>query len=132
MNEWLSELKPWLLSCYPLAIIEKAFFNAKLQGPAPKKRRDSPFVSIHCSNFDSKSVSTTANSLLSNVKDNKLKKVFYKCKVTHALKQPKNLLCLLSKPKIQNCISEKYGLHRYECKDSRCNLCGSFKFHNFK
>ena len=38
MNERLSELKTWLLSCsYPLAIIDNAFFNAKLQGPAPKK-----------------------------------------------------------------------------------------------
>ena len=38
MNERLSELKTWLLSCsYPLTIIEKAFFNAKLQGPAPNK-----------------------------------------------------------------------------------------------
>ena len=37
-NKRLSEPKTWLLSCsYPLAIIEKAFFNAKLQGPAPKK-----------------------------------------------------------------------------------------------
>ena len=31
MNEKLSELKTWLVSCsYPLAIIEKAFFKAKL------------------------------------------------------------------------------------------------------
>ena len=38
MNERLSELKTWLLSCsYLLTITEKAFFNAKLQGPAPKK-----------------------------------------------------------------------------------------------
>ena len=100
VNERLSELKTWLLSCsYPLAIIDKAFFNAELQGPAPKKEEIViPFVSTHYSNFDSKSVSITANSLLSNVKDKKLKKVFDKCKVMHALKQPKNLLRLLSKP----------------------------------
>ena len=34
--------------------------------------------------------------------------VFDKCKVIHALKQTKNLLCLLRKSKVQNCISEKY------------------------
>ena len=56
------------------------------------------FVSTHCSNFDSKSISITANSLLSNVKDNRLKKVYNKCKVIHALKQPKNLLRLFSIP----------------------------------
>ena len=38
INETLSELKTWLLLCsYPFTIIEKAFFNAKLQGTAPKK-----------------------------------------------------------------------------------------------
>ena len=128
MNERLSELKTWLLSCnYPLAIIDKAFFNARLQGPAPKKEEIViPFVSTHYSNFDSKSISITANSLLSNVKDKKLKKVFDKCKVIHALKQPTNLLRLLSQPKVQNCISKKNGLYRYECKDFRCNLCASY------
>ena len=83
-------------------------------------------ISTNYSNFDSKSISITANSLLSNVKDKKLKKVFGKCKVIHALKQPKNLLRLLSKSKVQNCISKKYGLYRYECKDSRCSLCASY------
>ena len=43
------------------------------------------------------------------VKDNILKKEFDKCKVVHALKQPKNLLSWLSKLKVQNFISEKYG-----------------------
>ena len=58
MNERLSELKTWLFSCsYPLAIIEKAFFNTTLQGPAPKKEEIViPFVSTHYSNFDSKSI----------------------------------------------------------------------------
>ena len=62
MNERLSELKTWLHSCsYPLKIIEKTFFNAKLQGPAPKKEEIViPFVSTHYSNFDSKSISITA------------------------------------------------------------------------
>ena len=75
MNERLSELKTYLRSCsYPLAIIEKAFYNAKLHVPAPKKEEILvPFVSTHHSNFDSKSTSITANSLLSNVKDSKLK-----------------------------------------------------------
>ena len=33
---------------------------------------------------------------------------------------------LLSKPKLQTCISKKYGLYCYECKDSCCNLCTSY------
>ena len=59
-----------------------------------------PFVSKHYSNFNTKSISIATNSLLSNVKDNKLKKVSDKYKVIHALKQPKDLLYLLSKPEI--------------------------------
>ena len=74
MNERLSELKSWLLSCsYPLAIIDKAFYNAKQEGPASKKEEIViPSVSTHYRNFDSKSISITANPLLSNVKDKKL------------------------------------------------------------
>ena len=62
------------------------------------------FVSTHYSSFESKSISVTGNSLLSNVKDNKLEKIFDKCKVAYVLKQPKNLMRLLGKPKVQNCI----------------------------
>ena len=75
MNGRLSELKTCLLSCsYPLTIIEKAFSNAKLQGPAPKKKGIViPFVSTYYGNFDSKSISIAAIQfiMLSNVKDNK-------------------------------------------------------------
>ena len=55
-----------------------------------------------------------------------MKKVFDKCKVIHALKQPENLLHLLSEPKVQNCVSKKFSLYRYEFKDSCCNLCASY------
>ena len=41
-------------------------------------------------------------------------------------KQSKSLSFLLSKPKIQNPISEKYGLFPYQCKYFRCNLCASY------
>ena len=61
-----------------------------------------------------------------NVKNSKLKKLFHKWKVIHALKQPKNLLRLVNRPKVENCISEKHDLYRYECKDSRCNLCALY------
>ena len=57
------------------------------------------------------------------MKDKKLKKLFDKYKVIDALKQPKKLLCLLSKPKVQSCISEKHGLYCCECKDARYILC---------
>ena len=72
-DERLSELKRGYF--HVIILIEKAFFNAKLQGPAPRKEEVViPFVSIHYSNFDSKRVSIATNSLLSNAKYNKLKK----------------------------------------------------------
>ena len=76
MNERLSKLKTCLFSCsYPFAIVEKTFFNAELQGPAHEKEEIViSFVSTHYGNFDSKSISIAANSLLSNTKDNKLEK----------------------------------------------------------
>ena len=72
MNEMLFELKTWLLSCsYPQQLQKKLFFKAKHKGPAPKNEDIViPCVSTHFSNFDS----VTANSLLSNMEDNKLKK----------------------------------------------------------
>ena len=41
-------------------------------------------------------------------------------------KQSKSLSSLLSKPKIQNPISEKYGLFPYRCKYFSRNLCVSY------
>ena len=121
MNERLCELKKWLISCnYPLPIIEKAFFNAKLQGPGPKKDNVIiPFVSTYYSNVNSNIISNTANSLLSNVKDDKLKEVFQKCKVIHASRQ---LTIFTQQTKNPKSSIYKYGLYRNECKDSRCNL----------
>ena len=49
------------------------------------------------------------------------------CIIVPCLKQAKNFMRLLSRSTAQNCISEKHGLYRYECKDSRCNLCASYK-----
>ena len=56
MNEKLSELKTLLLSfSYPLTIIEKASFNAKLQEPVHRKKEIViPFPWTRYSNFDSK------------------------------------------------------------------------------
>ena len=42
-------------------------------------------MQTHYSNFDSKCVFNIDNSLLNNMKYDKLKKVNGKCKVTHAL-----------------------------------------------
>ena len=83
MNERLSEIKTWFLSCSYHLAIEQYFFNAKLQGPAPKKEEKViPLRSTHYSNFDSESIYIKTNLLVSNPKDNKSKKVI------DSLKQP--------------------------------------------
>ena len=60
------------------------------------------------------------------MKYKKLKKVYDKCKLIHALKKPKKLLSLSTKSKLQNYISQRYGLYRYECIGSSYNLCASY------
>ena len=50
-----NKLRSWLLSCdYPLYIIDKGFFKARLQGPAPqtKKTKNITFVITHHSNLN--------------------------------------------------------------------------------
>ena len=91
MNESLSDLKTWLLSCsYPLTFIDKACLTLNCRDLHLKKKIYLFRLYQH-RNFDLKSISITANLLLSSVKDNKLKNVFDKCKVIHSLKQPKSL-----------------------------------------
>ena len=63
------------------------------------------FVSTYYSNFDSKSISITTNSLLSNVKESKLKKDFDKCKVIYALKPSENLMFKIKFLKGMVCIT---------------------------
>ena len=78
MNERLSEQKTWLLSySYPLAIIAKVFLMLNYRDLALNTEEIViPFVSTHYNNFDSKSIFIAANSLLSNVKDDKLTRIW--------------------------------------------------------
>ena len=48
-------------------------------------------MSTCSSSFDSNNITNTAHSLLNNVRDNKLKKVFHKCKFVNPFKQPKEV-----------------------------------------
>ena len=76
----------------------KKRFNAKLQDPEPKK--EDILISLvwtRYSNLDLKIIFSIAGSFLNSVKDNKLKKVYDKCKVMHASENSKFLLSWLSK-----------------------------------
>ena len=68
MEYRLKELKEFLLNCdYPLKVIEKGIFNAKLQGPAPRptdEKNTLPLITTNHTNLDFKNlVSRTKNKV---------------------------------------------------------------------
>ena len=104
INERLSQLKTWLLLCgYPVAAIEKFFLMLHCRQLRLKKKRCLFHLYQHnITTLIRKNIPITAYSLWSDVKDNKLKKVFEKYKVIHTLKQPEILLSMLTILKVQN------------------------------
>ena len=133
----LNELKSWLInSDYPNAIIEKAFHNAKLQGPAPdpkQKKEILPMVTTYYSNYSNQNIVTQSNILLENCCDEEIKDIFKDTKVVLANRQPPNILRRISKALFS---SENYdqlepGLFKFHRKCCiKCKLyvqeCQSF------
>ena len=67
----LQQLKSFLLRReYPKTVINKAFFNASLQGPAPvpKDKNVLPFVTTNVSNFQCHNIVMETHNMLKNVK----------------------------------------------------------------
>ena len=129
----LHELRLWLKRCkYPKEVIDKAFHNAKLQGPAPQKPKSDniiPFVSTHASNLDIQSTLNAFKLLLSTVKSDHLKNVFDNTRVVLGLRQPKSILRLISNAKfssttatLANSTQPTPGIHTGSCRTD-CNLC---------
>ena len=78
MENRLEQLKQWLLKCkYPEYIIDKGIHNARLQGPAPQKARNSiTYIHPHMSNLDFKNIVNTASNMLQNANSEEIRKVF--------------------------------------------------------
>ena len=97
----LKELWKWLLNCgYPESVIDKSFFNAKLQGAANKPANSKnilPLVSTYYSNFDMRNIVKTINLKLKQSPNESIKEIFGETQTVLSLKQPPNLLRLLSK-----------------------------------
>ena len=97
----LKELQKWLLNCgYPESVIDKSFSNAKLQGLANKPANSKsilPLVSIYYSNFDMQKILKTINQKLKQSSNESIKEIFGETRTVLSLKQPPNLLRLLSK-----------------------------------
>ena len=123
----LHELKQWLLQCnYPEKLVDKKFHCAKLQGPANKSDVNViPLVSTYYINYDMSNICKTANSLLTNVKSERLQTVFENSKIICSYKQPPNLLLQLTNASFSSTpeaiLKKKPGL--FKCNGSRCELC---------
>ena len=122
----LNELYEYLIACnYPPSIIKTGIRNARLQGPGPNpanKKQAIPFITTHSSNYNSKRIVKQSNTLLSNVKDDRMKAAFQEAKVILALKQPPNLLHQLSKASFQSIRTAKpNGI--FLCGRSNCKIC---------
>ena len=131
MKKRLEELRSWLLNCnYSENLIEKCFYNALLQGPAPEKKEKQviPLISTYYSNYNTCNVFQSTINQLNNAKDEQIKNAFKDTKFVQAYKQPLNLHRLILKTYLEdkNIVNNISGLFINECKDSRCKLCASY------
>lgn len=124
----LEELKSFLIKRdYPINIINKAFFNARLQGPAPLKEKQKilPLVTTNYSNYNCKNIIRETSRLLDNTSNNDLKEIFSDTKVILSQRQPKNILSILSNAKYeQNRETSVATINK--CTDPRCKICSSY------
>ena len=129
MENRLEELRKFLLNCeYPDEVIDKCFFNAKLQGPAPeptKKDNIIPFVTTHYANIDFKPTMKKVKQYMKQLTiDNELKPIFENCEIVLSKRQPKNLLRHLTKAEFSSEKTNKnetYGIQK--CTRANCKIC---------
>ena len=127
MKHRLSELKTLLMQCgYPIKTIDKGIFNAKLQGPAPRKAKDNNIITYthqNMSNFQFKHILTTASNLLINAKSDNIRKTFKDIRFVEGISQPKNILRTITCTNSSSTeTSNKPGIYA-ECTDKRCEIC---------
>ena len=126
----LHELREWLLRCdYPPKIIDKAFHNAKLQGPAPapkEKGNTLPLVTTNYANYNCNYISQLSNKLLTSSNSERIIEVFGSTNTVLALKQPPNILTKLSRAKFVSQVAIPPQPGFFKCTDSRCILCRDY------
>ena len=127
MMKEFERMKKWLYnSGYSKFVIDKAYHDARLQGPGydPKtKKKVIPFVTLHCNNYTSRSVVKKANMLLENCPDADTREFFQQTTIVQALKQPPNILRQLTSAKFNSHERTKKPAGIYKCNDKRCKIC---------
>ena len=111
---------------YPAEVIERGFFNAKLQGPANiKNDKVIPLVSTYFSNYSNSTVVEVTRQLIERSKDQRLRTAFKDVKFVEAFKQPPNLLKQVSHSAFRSTNEpgelRKKGL--FKCKRPNCKIC---------
>ena len=131
MDFRLDQLRKWLVKCnYPPKIINKSFHNAKLQGPAgPPEGKEKMITYVHpyMSNYSFNNIIDSTRKHLQAAKHNQIKQIFSQIRIVEAIKQPKNIIRMITNTNLKNCDNRNSsfdtpGLYA-ECKNTRCNLC---------
>ena len=133
-SEWiksnLEELKDFLLNRkYPASVIDRGIHNALLQGPAPRPEENTktiPLVTTFYSNYDSRNILNVTTDLIRNSKNKRIRDAFQGAKFIQSMKQPKNLLQLLSNSRF--ITAETSNDHRkpkgiFHCDHGGCKIC---------
>ena len=131
MENHLSNLKSRFLSYnYPEKVIDRAIYNAKLQGPAPKPSSPNstiPLLSTNFANINFKPMTHKINSILKSTSNNKIQETFKDTKIVLGLRQPKNLLRLLTKSNFTSSSEQSRTIGGlFKCKSNKCIICKSY------
>ena len=106
MERNLDDLKQFLLERkYPIEIIEKGIYNAKLQGPAPPPSTTQvvPLISPFLGNLDSANIINTTRDLLASSSNERLHQAFDQAKLVQFYTQTPNLLQLVYRSQLLPC-----------------------------
>ena len=122
----LRDLKEFLLSRqYPLDIIDKGFYNAKLRRPAGKSSTNKavPMITPFLGNLDSSNIVHTTRDLISSSSNARVRDAFMNIKFVQCYSQTPNLLQSLSSSQFISPSSTQQERGTFRCGNKRCEIC---------
>ena len=123
----LRDLRQFLLDRkYPADVIDKGFYNASLQGPAPQKSSNKvlPMITPFLGNLDSSNIVGATRDLLQSSSSERLNHAFKDTKLVQCYTQTPNLLNILSSSRfISNNVEEDGRKGAFHCTNKRCLIC---------
>ena len=123
----LNHLYDCFLKCgYPNQVLDKAFHDAKLQGPAPNpanKKKIVPLITTYNSNYSSANIVQQGNFMLNSSSSTHIQETFKNCQVILSLRQAPSLLRQLSRSEFTSEKPDYPENGLVVCQDKRCKLC---------